>query len=126
MVNLILVGVGGMLGSMLRYWLSGVAQRSFSGSFPLGTLTVNVLGCLVVGAFWSLVEYRQWFTPETRIFVTIGILGGFTTFSAFGYETFALLRDGQHAAAILNVLANVLVGTLAVIVGWVAAKSFAI
>jgi CrcB protein len=127
MVNMLIVGVGGMIGSILRYWLGGFTQRSIPGTFPVGTLAVNVIGCLAIGAIWSLIEYRQWFgSPEIRIFVTIGILGGFTTFSAFGYETFALLRDGAYVAALLNVTANVVIGMIAVTVGWVAAKAIAV
>jgi CrcB protein len=125
MAHLLIVGVGGMLGSMLRYWLSGVAQQSFPGTFPVGTLTVNALGCLAIGAFLSLAEYRQWFSLEIRIFVTVGILGGFTTFSAFGYETFALLRDRQFLSALLNVTANVVIGVASVTLGWIVAKAIA-
>jgi CrcB protein len=105
--------------------LSGTAQRWTYGDFPLGTLVVNVIGCLVVGAFWSLVEYRGWFSPEQRIFVTVGILGGFTTFSAFGYETFILLRDGENLLALTNMTANVFIGVAAVTIGWMAAKVLA-
>lgn len=125
MAHVLLVGVGGFIGSILRYWLSGVAQRSVEGGFPVGTLAVNVVGCLAVGAFWGLVEYRQWFDPELRVFVTVGILGGFTTFSAFGYETFALLHDREYVAAVENIAANVVVGIAAVILGWMAAKAVA-
>ena len=125
MNHLLIVGVGGFLGSVLRYWLSGVAQRWTYGGFPLGTLVVNVVGCLAIGAFWSLVEYREWFSPEQRIFITVGILGGFTTFSAFGYETFMLLRDGEYLSAIANVTANVVIGLTAVTIGWMAAKVLA-
>lgn len=121
----LLAGVGGFIGSILRYWLSGIAQRWVTDGFPLGTLTVNVLGCLVIGAFWSLVEYRQLFHPEIRVFVTVGILGGFTTFSAFGYETFVLLRDGEYLPAVTNVTANVLFCLAAVAIGWIAAKALA-
>src|SRR3990172_6104431 len=125
MFHLLIVGVGGFVGSILRYWMSGVAQRWTYSDFPIGTLVVNLVGCLAVGAFWSLVEYREWFSPETRLFVTVGILGGFTTFSAFGYETFALLHDREYLAALANVGANVLAGIAAVIIGWMAAKAFA-
>ena len=125
MFHLLIVGVGGFVGSVLRYWLSGVAQRWTYGDFPIGTLVVNLVGCLAVGAFWSLVEYREWFSPEQRIFVTVGILGGFTTFSAFGYETFMLLRDGEYLPAFANVTANVVIGVAAVTVGWIVAKSLA-
>ena len=125
MAHMLIAGVGGFIGSVLRYWLSGLAQRWAGDAFPVGTLSVNVLGCLAVGAFWSCVEYREWFSPETRIFVSVGVLGGFTTFSAFGYETFALLHDREYLAALANVGANVFIGIAAVIIGWMAAKAFA-
>jgi CrcB protein len=118
------VGIGGCLGSLARYWLSGVVQRYSAGEFPYGILTVNVLGCLLIGWIVGLVEYRQLFGPEARVFLTVGILGGFTTFSAFGYETFALLRDKQHLLALGNVAANVILGLLAVAAGWFLAKFF--
>jgi CrcB protein len=121
----LLAGVGGFIGSILRYWLSGVAQGWAQDRFPLGTLMVNAVGCLVIGAFVSLFEYRQWFSPEVRIFVTVGILGGFTTFSAFGYETFRLLLDGEYLWAVTNVMANVVIGLSAVTIGWFAAKAIA-
>jgi CrcB protein len=126
MHHALLVGIGGFLGSILRYWLSGVAQRWILGGFPIGTFFVNFLGCLAIGVLWSLIDYRQWFTPELRIFLTVGILGGFTTFSAFGYETFVLMRDQEYWQALANVLANVVGGTAAVAIGWIAAKAFAI
>jgi CrcB protein len=125
MAHVLIVGVGGFIGSILRYWLSGLAHRWAGDAFPAGTLLVNVLGCLAVGAFWGLVEYREWFNPETRLFVTVGVLGGFTTFSAFGYEAFALLHDREYVAALANVGVNVIAGIAAVIVGWMAAKAFA-
>jgi CrcB protein len=123
MNHVLLVGLGGFIGSILRYWLSGLTQRSTEVGFPIGTLAVNVLGCLAVGAVWSLVEYRQWLTPELRIFVTVGILGGFTTFSAFSFETFVLIRDGQYPWALANIVLNVVLCIGAVIVGWMAAKA---
>ncbi len=123
MNHVILVGLGGFVGSILRYWLSGLTQRSTEVGFPIGTLAVNVLGCLVVGAVWSLVEYRQWLSPELRIFVTVGILGGFTTFSAFSFETFVLIRDGQYPWALANIVLNVVLCLGAVIVGWTVAKA---
>ena len=125
MRHALLVGIGGFLGSVLRYWLTGVAQRWIQGGFPIGTFLVNFLGCLAIGVLWSLIDYRQWFSPEMRIFLTVGILGGFTTFSAFGYETFALLRDSEYWQALANVVANVVVGIAAVMIGWAAAKAFA-
>lgn len=117
------VAIGGCLGSVARYWLSGVAHRLTGSGFPYGTLAVNVLGCFLLGGIMGLVEYRQLFGPSLRVFLTIGVLGGFTTFSTFGFETFALLRAHQHWAAFGNVAANVILGMLAVFAGWFLAKS---
>ena len=78
MQHFLLVGVGGFIGSMLRFGLSGLAHRWVQNGFPVGTLAVNALGCLAVGAVWSLVESRQWPNPELQVFLTAGILGGFT------------------------------------------------
>jgi CrcB protein len=125
MTHLLAAGIGGFIGSVLRYWLSGVTQAWVQDWFPVGTLTVNAIGCLLIGAFWSLVEYRQWFSSEARVFVTVGILGGLTTFSAFGYETFALLRDSEYVRAVTNVMANVFIGLFMVVIGWFAAKAIA-
>jgi fluoride exporter len=125
MIQLLVVGAGGCCGAMARYWLTGVAHRWFGSGFPYGTLLVNVLGCLAFGGIWGLVEYRQLFSPNTRLFLTTGILGGLTTFSTFGYETFALLRDEEYALALTNIAANVAVGVVAVVAGWLAAKFLA-
>ena len=126
MAHVLIVGIGGFIGSVLRYWLTGIAQRWAQDAFPVGTLLVNVLGCFAIGAFWELVEYREWFSPEARIFATVGICGGFTTFSAFGYETFALLHDREYLLAAANIGANVIAGIAAVILGWMVAKALAV
>jgi CrcB protein len=118
MAQVLLVGLGGMIGSVLRYALASAVQRSAHAAFPAGTLVVNLLGCLAIGVFMSLAEAKQWMSPNIRLFVTTGILGGFTTFSAFGYETFRLLRENAYGFATANVLANVVVGTVAVGLGW--------
>ena len=110
--------LGGALGSVSRYLL-GVWSQSLSKSidFPFGTLTVNLLGCFVIGFLSHLAETRGVFTPETRAFVFIGILGGFTTFSSFGNDTINLLRDGETFNALANIGANVIVGLLLVWLG---------
>jgi len=83
-------------GAILRYLLSGWVQAWAKGAaFPYGTLTVNLLGCLIIGFLAQLVELRNLFSPETRVFVFIGVLGAFTTFSTFGNDTMLLLRDGE-------------------------------
>jgi len=116
------VGIGGALGSIARYGLSTAVNRYFQHAFPWGTLAVNILGCLLLGIVIGLVEHRQLFSPHVRLFLTVGIMGGFTTFSTFGWETFDLLRNHQYAFTLAYVTGNVLVGTLAVIAGWYAVK----
>lgn len=116
---LLLVGSGGFLGSALRYALSGWVQRlDPDGSFPFGTLAVNVAGCLVIGLLGGLSEARSALGPEARMFVLIGVLGGFTTFSTFGWETVALLREGELGVASINVAASVMIGFVAVWMGY--------
>lgn len=116
MTNILLVGVGGFIGSILRYLVGGYFQ-GFAKSFPLGTLVVNVLGCFVIGLLAQLAESRGAFSNETRAFIFIGILGGFTTFSSFGNETINLARDSQMMKAFANIAANVIIGMLAVLFG---------
>ena len=116
--RLFLVGAGGFLGSVLRYIVSGYVQQS-SGSvgFPYGTLTVNVIGCFVIGALSALAENRGVFTTEARLFVFVGILGGFTTFSTFSNETMNFLREGDNLRALVNVVAQLILGLGAVWLG---------
>lgn len=107
------------MGSALRFLVSGWAQRMDpSGSFPIGTLTVNTVGCLAIGLLAGLAESRSVLGPEARLFVLMGVLGGFTTFSTFGYETLSLLREGAWLPAIGNVGASVFLGLAAVWLGW--------
>ena len=119
LLNALLVGAGGFVGAIARYGLSGFVHRQLPlSNFPYGTLAVNLLGCLVIGLVLGLVESRQMFGPEFRTFALIGILGAFTTFSTFGYETFAMLRDGEHLRALLNVGLQVLLGLALVWLGY--------
>ncbi|MBI5052680.1 MAG: fluoride efflux transporter CrcB [Chloroflexi bacterium] len=118
MNNALLVGAGGFIGSVARYWLSSYVQQiSKSVSFPYGTLTVNLLGCLVIGVLAQLADSRGVFTPEARAFVFIGILGGFTTFSSFGNETINLFRGSENLEGIANVIAHIVLGLGAVWLG---------
>jgi CrcB protein len=116
MLKLLVIGIGGFLGAIARYGISGLVHRHFSGSFPVGTLCVNVLGCLVIGALTALLE-RQLLTPTQRLFLMVGLLGSLTTFSTFGYETLELMRDGNWSATLANVAANVALGLAAVWLG---------
>ena len=119
MLNIILVGLGGFIGSILRFVLNNVIYSHLNYPlYPYGTFIVNVSGCLLIGVIAGLAEHRLNFSPELRIFIQIGILGGYTTFSTFGYETFGLLRDGQFMLGLANVLSQVIVGILAVWLGY--------
>ena len=119
----LLVGLGGALGTMCRYGLGGLLLRFRGGStFPFETLVINVLGCLVIGLLAGLSESRGVFTGTTRVFLFIGVLGGFTTFSTFGYETFQLLRDGQRFTALASTTLQVMLGISAVWAGHVLSK----
>lgn len=117
MPNYLLVAAGSALGGMARYYVSGVVQRVSETAFPAGTLAVNVVGCAAVGAFMAWFEARTQLAPEVRVFFVAGVLGGFTTFSAFGYESSALLRGGEGGLALWNVAAHVGLGLGAVAAG---------
>jgi CrcB protein len=108
MAQILFVGMGGFLGSVARYLLVGLLQSVSAGPFPLGTLAVNVIGCVAVGGLSQVLETSSVLTSDARAFLVIGLLGGFTTFSAFGNETVGLLRQGGGSLAGANVLANVL------------------
>jgi fluoride exporter len=121
-VSALLVAVGGAIGSVLRYWMSDVAQRLVPATgawslFPLGTLAVNVLGCLMAGALAEIGERHGSWAPETRALLMVGFLGGFTTFSAFATETVTAWRSGAVALAAANVVLSVLTGVAAVAAG---------
>jgi CrcB protein len=123
-VRLLLVGVGGAVGSILRYLLSGVVQTGTgSTAFPLGTLAVNVIGCLVIGVLTELSESRGVLDAEMRLLLIVGLLGGFTTFSAFGNETLSAMRDRAWLIAWSNVLLSVMLGLMAVWLGRVLAHA---
>lgn len=111
------VGLGGFLGSILRYGLGSWIHRGRNGAlFPAETLAVNVIGCLVVGVLAGL-ALRAPFGAGMRAFLFVGVLGGFTTFSAFGWETFQLLRDGRWPLAALSVALQIGLGVVAVWAG---------
>ena len=115
MKQALIVGLGGFIGSIVRYRLGGmILHQSASWRFPLSTFSINVIGCLLIGALAALVEHRDWFSPETRLFLFTGLLGGFTTFSAFGYEGVFLLRRGEVPIALIYAALSVICGFAAV------------
>ena len=122
LLNAALVGSGGFLGALARYGLGGLVHRQIPlSTFPFGTLVVNLVGCFGIGMIAGLAESRQFFAPEVRTFVLIGVLGGFTTFSTFGYETFALIRDTEYLRAITNIGLQVIGGLTLVWLGFLVA-----
>jgi CrcB protein len=122
MKEFLLVAAGGGLGACARYALSGlVLHYAAQSRFPYGTFMVNVLGCLAAGLLLGLAEKQQLLSPEARLFLFTGILGGFTTFSAFGVETMNLLRRGDAGVAAAYVLLSVACGLAVLWLGWLAA-----
>ena len=116
--QLLWVGFGGFLGSIGRFVIAGLANRvTPSLAFPIGTLTVNILGCFVIGFIHGLAETRNLLGPDARIFLFIGVLGGFTTYSTFGFESMALLRDGEVLKTTANILLHVILGLFTVWAG---------
>ena len=118
-----IVGAGGFIGSALRFVVSGWVQRLAAASvMPFGTLAVNVLGCLALGFLGGIAEHRQMLEPGQRLFLMVGILGGFTTFSTFAFESVALLQDAEIIRAALNTLAQIVLGFGAAFTGYILAR----
>ena len=121
-VRTLLVGAGGFVGASLRYALGGLVHRVASPEFPWATLLVNVSGCFAIGFFAVLTGERGPVGPSGRLFLMVGVLGGYTTFSTFGYETLSLLREGSHGLAAANVIGQLLLGLASVWAGSTVAR----
>ena len=117
-----MVAVGGGIGATARYLVSTWAAERFGTDFPYGTLIVNVVGCFIIGAFMTLATERMIVSPYWRLLVTVGFVGGLTTFSSYSYETFKLLQDADIMMALYNLLANLIVGFFATWLGISAAR----
>jgi CrcB protein len=102
MRHLLLIGLGGALGALLRYGLAGLVHQWSGSGFPWGTLVVNLTGCFVIGLLWAMAD-EGLLDPRLQTFVFIGLLGAFTTFSTYGLETVHLLRDGAFGPAVWNI-----------------------
>ena len=112
----LMVGLGGVIGAILRYWVSGWIQSGFI-AFPFGTLGVNFIGSLLLALIMYASEYRGLFGEEARVFLTIGILGSFTTMSTFSYESMKLLEQSKHILFGLNLVGTVALCLMAVYLG---------
>jgi CrcB protein len=119
MTHILLVAAGGALGSVLRYLVGLWTLRSFGPSFPWGTLTVNITGSFLIGVFAEVIARKFGASAEMRVFLITGILGGYTTFSAFSLDAITLLERGEPVTALIYVASSVLLSALAVFAGLV-------
>ena len=124
MQRVLLIALAGLVGTVARFGLSGMMAKRYGEAFPSGTLLVNLLGCFFAGLFYQLFEDRLSMNEGVRAVLMIGFLGGFTTFSAFGLQTFELLKDGALGLAMLNMLVSNVAGLCLVWVGYSVAKLF--
>jgi CrcB protein len=122
MQKLLWIALAGALGNIARFSLSGFVQRAYGTGFPVGTLAVNVLGCFLFGAVWSVAESRTGISPEVRTVVLIGFMGAFTTFSSFAFETAQMVRDSQWLLAAGNILVQNGVGIACLFIGLAAGR----
>lgn len=121
MYKILYLVAGGAIGTLSRYYVSGLAQKYMGSGFPWGTLVVNITGAFIIGFIWGLfetIEIRSGF----RVFVFIGILGGFTTFSSYALESMNLYKQGEIKMAVFNILANNVLAIILVFVGFMAAR----
>jgi len=118
-MRMIVIAAGGALGSVARYLFSTALLRISGTLFPIGTFGVNLVGCIVFGMIAGAAEQRVQIDPELRMFLLVGVLGGFTTFSTYAFESFSLLRDGQFLAASVNIIGQVVTGLVGLWAGYV-------
>jgi fluoride exporter len=123
MANIIIIGIGGFIGAVARYEIAIWIGQRWGRSFPLGTFIINVTGSFLIGLLMTVMAERFTENPQWRLFLVVGFLGAYTTFSTFEYETGALLKDSEWLYAGLNVVLSVVVGFIALKLGEVIAKS---
>ena len=123
MQKTIFIAFAGLVGTLIRYWLSGFVARQYGETFPWGTLVVNLIGSFLAGAMYHLAEERFLISPTLRTIIFIGLLGGVTTFSSYGLQTFTLLRDGEIGLATLNIALSNVLGLVMVWAGYVVFKA---
>ncbi len=121
----LVVALGGAFGAASRYVLAGAVHRILPATFPYGTFFVNITGCFLFGVIAGIADERSAIGPDARRFLLVGVIGGFTTFSSYTYESFALVRDGQLVSAFANTAGQVVVGFAALWAGYVLARLIA-
>jgi CrcB protein len=114
MENFLIISLGAIIGANLRYWVGGWAVEQFGASFPYGNLIINLSGSFILGVFMTLATERFLIDPRWRLFFAIGLLGSYTTFSSYTYESLALIMNGQWLLGLLNLFGSALLGGLAV------------
>lgn len=122
MMNIVFVGLGGFIGASTRYLISLYASKLFTSKIPIGTLTVNILGSLIIGIVMELTLKTSLISPHMKLFLTTGFLGGLTTFSTFSYETMELIEKGELLLAIFNIALNLLLSLGGAILGRIIIK----
>ena len=119
LLQYLMIGIGGFLGAIFRFFVSTRVQEASKSFFPVGTLIVNMLGCLLIGFILGIINNNPLLGLTTKNLLVTGFLGAFTTFSTFGYETFILIRDKKIIQALANVFIQIIVGILAVWLGYI-------
>ena len=122
MEKLLYIGIGGFIGAVFRYQLSGLVHQYIGTHFPSGTLVVNITGCFLLGFLLTIVEGKFIVSPQLRLLLAVGLLGAFTTFSTFSFETLSLLQDKLYLKALINILLSVFLGLVAVWIGIITAR----
>lgn len=117
MMKALFVGLGGFIGAISRYLISMQASKLFTGRIPIGTLFVNILGGLFIGLILELNLRTNLVSPQMKLFLTTGLMGGLTTFSTFSYETVQLFSYGNYMSAIVNIILNVTLSLIGVVIG---------
>ena len=115
--TILIVGTGGFIGSVLRYLVQYYVEKGMSSSFPLGTLIANIAGSFIIGIVFALAEKGNLLSSEWRVFMAVGLCGGFTTFSAFAYNNFIMIEEQSYMQLLLNIGGNLFLGIVAVYLG---------
>jgi fluoride exporter len=125
MMKYFMVGIGGFLGTIARFWLGGFIHQKLGTRFPYGTFVINCSGCFAIGLIMTILSERTHLNPYWRLLIPIGFIGAYTTFSTFEYESLMAMRDGALAIAFLNIVASVIVGFVCVWAGVVCGRAVA-